>query len=576
MKLDQLRQKFIEFYQGKGYVSQPASSIIPENDPSVLFTTAGMQQFKSFYTQPELTNHQTVVTVQPVVRTSDITEVGDATHLTMFEMLGNFRFGQSNPRQMKETAIDEAWEFITNVLGVAKDRIYVTVFAGDELTPADTESRELWGRHGVKIIDAGREDNFWGPTGNEGPCGPTSEIYVDDIEVWNLVFNQYYCGSDGKFQSLEFTGLDTGSGLERLATTLQEKKSVWEIEPYSDWVKMLEAEVEQEARVIVDHLKAAIFICSAAVVPGNKGREYVLRRLLRTMYFYVKRTHHNMDKVTELVPIICSYYKNIGSNTVKDSNTVMGYNPYSPEEILTIINEEYQKYLGNLTKASSYLDKWLSWDESKRGKIKTHTDLAFMLYQSYGFPKENVLKQLMILGLEPDRGEFEKLFAEHQDVSRAGTVGQFKGGLADHNEQTIKHHTAHHLLLAALREVLGPTVNQRGSNVTSERLRLDFSFDRKLERAELEKVEQIVNEKITENLPVHREEMEKEQAINSGALAEFGQKYGRVVSVYSIGDFSKELCGGPHVEKTGQLGRFKILKEEASAGGVRRIRARVQ
>lgn len=253
----------------------------------------------------------------------------------------------------------------------------------------------------------------------------------------------------------------------------------------------------------------------------------------------------------------------------------MGYNPYGPDGVMRVVDDEMGKYLSNLTKASNYLERWLDWDETKRGKINTHTKLAFHLFESFGFPKEAVFRHLVILGLEPDRQEFEKLFTQHQDVSRAGTAKQFKGGLSDHNEQTIKHHTAHHLLLAALREVLGPEVHQRGSNVTSERLRIDFSFDRKVEKDELEKVEKIVNEKIKENLPVEKLEMSKDEALKSGALAEFGTKYGDMVSVYKIGDFSKELCGGPHVKSTGELGEFKILKEEASSQGIRRIKARV-
>lgn len=558
-----LRRKFLEYYQDLGYQVVSPSSLVPENDPSVLFTTAGMQQFKHFYQHPTDAPSPKLATVQPVIRTSDIAEVGDETHLTMFEMLGNFVFGQEKSMELKKRAITEAWNFVTKELKVSSERIHVTVFAGDAKTPADTESEGVWQTIGATIKKGDRADNFWGPTGEEGPCGPNTELYIDGVEVWNLVFNEYHQDQAGNFKKLDHFGLDTGSGLERLAATLQEQDSIWAIEPLSSWVKFLEAESQEEARIIVDHLRASIFIISSGLIPGNKGRDYVLRRLLRTMFFYARRTSHNTIRVEKLISQIVTHYASIG------------YGILSSPEVESIITTELHKYYNNLTKASNYLDRWLSWDQLKRGKIDTDTKLAFHLFESYGFPKEAVLRHLLILRLEPDRADFEKLFVQHQTVSRAGLEKQFKGGLADHNEQTIKHHTAHHLLLAALRQVLGPAVVQRGSNVTSERLRLDFSFDRKLTAEELKKVEEIVNQKIEEDLPVVMEQLPKEEALQSGALAEFGQKYGDVVTVYSIGDFSKELCGGPHVTKTGQLGRFEILKEEASSQGVRRIKARL-
>jgi len=560
MDIETLRQKFLDYFNDAGYQVLPPSSLIPENDPSVLFTTAGMQQFKPFYSSPTEAPAAKVATVQPVMRTSDIAEVGDETHLTSFEMLGNFRFGEKSSMAMKKPAITEAWKFITQVLGVEKDRVYVTVFGGDRKTPADTESEGIW--HSLGLTDIrreGRADNFWGPTGDEGPCGPNTEIYVDGVEVWNLVFNQYYQDKDGTRRPLENVGLDTGSGLERLSATLQGKTSVWQIEPFKSWVGYTDPTKSRESRIIIDHLRAAIFLIGAGIVPANKGREYILRRLIRKIVFLVSNLNRDFDWQVA-VHHLRDFY-------------AQSYPLKSEEETLDTVLKEKGQFEKNLARAKSYLSKWLDGHNDK--DKKQITELAFYMYESFGFPKELVLEHLQSLGWKVDPEHFENLFKKHQEVSRAGLEKQFKGGLADHEPQTVKHHTAHHLLLAALQQVLGNSVVQRGSNVTGDRLRIDFSFDRKLTDDELKKVEAIVNEKIKADLPVVSEEMDKDAALKSGAQAEFGQKYGEKVTVYSIGDFSKELCGGPHVQRTGELGRFEILKEEASSQGVRRIKARI-
>lgn len=556
MELATIREKFLQYFQGKGYNLQPASSLVPENDPSVLFTTAGMQQFKDFYSHPSEAPTPSLVTVQPVIRTSDIAEVGDDTHLTSFEMLGNFRFGETDSYRMKEQAIKEAWQFVNLELGVEKSRVHATVFEGDETTPADTDSENVWTELDVRIEKAGREDNFWGPTGDEGPCGPTSEIYIDGVEVWNLVFNQYYRDREGNFRELENQGLDTGSGLERLAATLQGKTSVWQIEPFSSWVKAVDSEKEYESRIIVDHLRAALFLISAGIEPSNKGRGYILRRLIRKVSFL----ESNPQVPATLLAEIGNFY---GSQ----------YSLMSTDQVLAIYKREHEQFEKNLTRAKSHLQRWIESNTTK--DEKSITELAFYMYESFGFPKELVIEYLVTQGFPVDTSYFDKLFAKHQEVSRAGAAGQFKGGLADHEPKTIKHHTAHHLLLAALQQVLGKEVVQKGSNVTSERLRIDFNFDRKLTDEEIKEVEEIVNATIAQDLPVVQEQMSKDEALASGAQAEFGTKYGDIVSVYTIGDFSKELCGGPHVKKTGELGRFEILKEEASSQGVRRIKARL-
>jgi len=555
MELNELRRQFVAYFEARGYQTHPAAPLIPENDQTVLFTTAGMQQFKDCYQHPNQAPAPKVVTVQPVVRTSDIAEVGDDVHLTAFEMLGNFRFGELSSMSLKQEAISEAWELITEKLGVAKDRVQATVFAGDEVITADTEAEGIWRSLGISVQQAGRDDNFWGPTGQEGPCGPTTEIYIDGVEVWNLVFNQYYQDRDGKFSKLEKVGLDTGAGLERLATTLQGKTSVWEIEPFKSWVESVSAQDSAAGRVIIDHLKAIIFLINSGVTPGNKAQNYTLRRLIRKTVFVARNQEVDWQKAIE---------------TIRQAYDI--YVIRSVSEISKIFYEEKQAFEKSLVRCASYLERWI--DSNKSTNEKDITRLAFYMFESFGFPKELVIEHLVSQGLAVDPKYFEELFAQHQEVSRVGAHQQFKGGLADHEPQTVKHHTASHLLLAALRQVLGNQIVQKGSNVTSERLRLDFNYDRKLTEQELRKVEDTVNEQIMADIQVTHVTMPKEQALNSGALAEFGHKYGDTVTVYSIGDFSKELCGGPHVERTGQLGRFEILKEEASSQGVRRIKAR--
>jgi alanyl-tRNA synthetase len=560
MHIALLRQKFLEYYAAAGYKVVPAASLLPQNDPSVLFTTAGMQQFKPYYADPTAAPSDRVASVQPVIRTSDIAEVGDDTHLTSFEMLGNFRFGQKSSLALKKEAIAEAWRFITEVLQVERDRIFVTVFGGDATTPADTESEGVW--HSLGVTDVrheGRSDNFWGPTGDEGPCGPTTEIYVDGVEVWNLVFNEYFSDRDGVFTKLEKTGLDTGSGLERLACVLAGQGSVWEIEPFQNWVEHTDPHKVRESRIITDHLRAAIFLIGAGVLPGNKGRDYILRRLVRKTVFLASQLTTNFDWDVAVFHIHAFY--------------ASAYELPNKEDILEVLLVEKQLFEKNLNRARLYLEKWLN--NHTEVDEKAITELAFYMYESFGFPKELVVEYLAGIGWKINNDHFNTLFARHQEISRSGLERQFKGGLSDHEPQTVKHHTAHHLLLAALQQVLGKEVVQKGSNVTGERLRIDFNFDRKLTEEELGKVESIVNEKIAENLPVTKEEMSRDEALESGAQAEFGAKYGEKVTVYSIGDFSKELCGGPHVERTGALGKFKILKEEASSQGVRRIKAKL-
>lgn len=562
----------------------PPSSLIPEGDASVLFTTAGMQQFKPYYTKPELAPSPRVCSIQPVIRTTDIEEVGDNRHLTQFEMLGNFSFGyqdiaaqdvDSPTPYFKDVAIQLAFELITKKFKIDLSRIYVTVYQGnpERGIPRDETSAEIWQSLGIRDIRYfGDEDNFWGPTGSEGPCGPTSEIYVDDIEVWNLVFNEFYCDADGKLTPLEYKGVDTGSGLERMAVVLQNKKEVFETDLFAPIINTIEEladkdkYLEKSARVIADHLKASMFLIADGVRPSNKAQGYILRRLIRRTLINSNLIGLPQDKLSHIVEAIYQSYSQDYDRLAAEYGMIQ-----------LVLNEELAKFAKTLQVGLKEFEKIKKANEASQA---IPTEAAFKLFDTFGFPFELTAELAEKDGYTIDREAFNERFKAHQDVSRAGQDQVFKGGLADHEPQTIKHHTAHHLLLAALRQILGDHVYQRGSNVTAERLRIDFSHPEKMTPEQLTEVEELVNQKIGENLEVRREEMPREQAEQLGAMAEFGAKYGDMVTVYTVFNqdgsvFSREFCGGPHVNRTGELGPFKILKEEASSAGIRRIKARV-
>ncbi len=546
MQSNEIRQRFLDFFSKRGHKVVPSSSLIP-TDPSVLLTTAGMQQFKPYYTGAADPirdfGSKNVVSIQKSFRTSDIDEVGDDSHLTFFEMLGNFSFGG----YAKKEAIEYTYEFIVKDLGLKID--YVTVFGGDQQVPKDEESEKIWRGLGLTDIRfAGRADNFWGPTGQEGPCGPTTEIYVNGIEIWNLVFNQYYQHQDKSLESLLTLGVDTGMGLERLAMVVQGKNNIFETDLFQKLIDRpaLTQLPLREKRILADHARAIVFLIADGVRPNNKGAGYVLRRLLRRL---LART--DLEHLKLATDWMINKYSEI-------------YPELRAVNVFEIITHEQGQF-------AVALDLGLK-ELAKVGKIDAAA--AFKLYETYGLPYE-VIKDRM-----PDlsRAEFEKEFEKHQEVSRAGMVGKFSGGLADHDPKTVKLHTAHHLLLAALQSVLGKNVKQRGSNINQERLRLDFSFDRKLTDDEKKKAADLVNQKIAENLIVTKREMSKTEAEKLGAEMEFGQKYDETVSVYIIEDvsgkaFSAEFCGGPHVARTGELGKFRIVKDEAVAQGIRRIKA---
>lgn len=594
MDSDEIRSRFLKFFEKRGHKIIPSSSLVPANDPSVLFTTAGMQQFKPYYVNPERADKdfggRNIVTAQKCIRTGDIDEVGDDTHLTFFEMMGNFSFGGYDKRE----AIAYAHEFITKELGL--NISYVTFYKGKGIVERDEESKDIWATLGVRDIRAEGDDVFWGPTGDSGPCGPTTEIYCQnadgqDVEIWNIVFNEYFCdGSrekldkdEAKLKKLEVMGVDTGMGFERLLATVQKKKSVYEtdvFEPIIQFIKKNSVNYdERSGRIVADHFRAALFIIADGVEPSNTGRGYILRRLLRRVFTKASLLDLPDSFWTELISIIAGIYSKNYSNIKEKFG-----------QIISIIKEEEKLFEKPLDGAEVYR---LDLETAKLGVIKKVGTIPILkdkntvsglyiyrLFETFGNPIELMVDVAKKVGYKVDEDEINKALKEHQELSRTSSVSMFKGGLANHNEKTIKLHTAHHLLLAGLQAVVDKNIKQRGSNITEERLRLDFLCDHKLTDEEKIKVEDWVNDKIKQDLAVTRRELPKHLAEKIGAEMEFGAKYPDMVSVYFIGPtehkyaaISKEFCGGPHVTNTSELGHFKIQKEEAVAQGIRRIKA---
>ncbi len=591
MKSQELREKFLKYFESKGHKVVPSSSLIP-SDPSVLFTTAGMQQFKEYFVGKPSPYGKRVASVQKCVRTTDIEEVGDETHLTFFEMLGNFSFGD----YFKKEAISFAFEFLTQELNLPLERLYFTVFKGEGNIPPDEESEKIWQALGIpkeKIFKFGMEDNFWGPTGKEGPCGPTTEIHyqVKDqpcskgnlcipncecgrfVEIWNLVFNEYFKDQKGNFTLLSQQGVDTGAGFERMLFILQKEENVFDTDVFKPLLEILQSklkvskysnEVLRSLRIIADHLKSSAFIIADGVLPSNLERGYVLRRLIRRVLLHFKLLDLDFDLIPALVERIGKIYAS-SYPEVKECQ----------EKIIQVISSEKEKFSQALKRALTLLEKISKKQDFISGKE------AFDLYQTYGLPPE-ILKEIgERFNLKVDLKGFEEAKKEHQLISKKGAEQKFGGIGKDPTYEATKLHTATHLLHQALREVLGTHIRQMGSDITPERLRFDFTHPKKLTSQELKKVEDLVNQKIKEDLKVIKEEMSLKEALESGALAFFKEKYPERVTVYSIGDFSKnppeifskEICGGPHVKRTSELGYFKIVKEESVSAGVRRIRA---
>ncbi len=565
MNSGEVRSRFLKFFEDRGHKVVPSSSLVPENDPSVLFTSAGMQQFKPYYTHPQDAEKdfgsRNVVTIQKCVRTQDIDEVGDKTHDTFFEMLGNFSFGG----YWKKEAIQYGYDFITKELGLKID--YISVFEGDAETPADDESREIWKSidSNLTIKNHNRADNFWGPTGDEGPCGPTTEIYINGVEIWNIVFNEFYKSRDGKFTPLETKGVDTGMGLERLVMALQEKDNIFDTDLFVSIMNYLDQISDSSdikaKRIIADHIRTATFMIIDGVLPSNTDRGYVLRRLIRRARYYLNSIGAEDKRLGTINNTIPEVYKN--------TNYLVGQNI---NKIDLVITDEETHFSATLLFGKKMLEKIIK----ENGRISG--EAMFLLYSSYGYPFELIKEIAKENNIEVDESDFLMRKQQNKELSRSGSEQKFKGGLANHNPETIKLHTAHHLLLSALQSVLGKSVKQKGSNITDERLRIDFLFERKMTDEEKQKVEELVNEYIKKNLNVVKKEMPKSEAESLGAEMEFGAKYGDVVSLYFIEDangtvVSKEFCGGPHISNTSELGHFKIKKEEAVSAGVRRIKA---
>lgn len=552
----------------------PSSSLLPQ-DPTLLFTTAGMQQFKPYFLGEPCPYGKNVTSCQKCFRTSDIEEIGDEKHLTFFEMLGNFSFGG----YFKKEAIELALELLTKNYKIPIEKLWFTYFEGDKEIPEDEESKRIFANLGIpknKIFGFSREENFWGPTGEEGPCGPTAEIHYEMIEkpcskgkkcipncecnrfveLWNLVFNQYYQDKDKKLTPLKQTGVDTGMGLERLAMVCQKKPSVFETDLFEPIIREISgAERLRAQRIIADHIKGAVFLSSEGIFPSNVERGYVLRRLLRRAIRFGKLLNLSSGFLISLAKKVIEIYQDIYPELRSRE-----------ADILTIIQKEEEKFSKTLEKGLKEFEKI-----AKRGDI-SGVD-AFHLFDTYGFPLELTEELAKERKLKVDVKGFRKAFERHREISRAGVERKFGGVGKEAGYQATKLHTATHLLHAALREVLGKHVQQMGSDITPQRLRFDFSHPAKLTETELKRVEDLVNQKIKEDLEVKKEEMSYEEALKSGALAFFKEKYPKKVTVYSIGVFSKEICAGPHVARTSELGHFKITKEESLGAGIRRIRA---
>ena len=585
----ELRSMFLKFFKDHGHAVISSASVIPENDPTVLFTTAGMHPLVPYLMGAKHPAGNRLTDVQKCVRTGDIDDVGDFSHLTFFEMLGNWSLGD----YFKEQMIPWSWEFLTSpeYLGLPKDRLAFSVFAGDADCPRDEESAQLWRNCGVAddhIFFLPKKNNWWGPAGTTGPCGPDTEMFIITdkepcgpdcspacscgryLEIWNDVFMQYNKKADGTFEPLEQKNVDTGMGLERTICVLNGKKSVYETDLFADILKKISElsgkeygsdEMTTRAfRIIADHMRTATFIMGddRGVSPSNVDQGYVLRRLIRRAVRYGMGIGMPEGFTGEVAKVIIEQYKDVYPELKRNEAFVL--------EQLSL---EESRFARTLKQGNREFEKLV--EKVQDGQIDGVS--AFHLYDTYGFPVEMTEELARERGLTVDMDGFHDCFRRHQATSQAGAEQRFKGGLADNSEQSARLHTATHLLHAALRKVLGPEVAQKGSNITAERLRFDFSFGRKMTKEELAEVERLVNEAIESHTPVTCEEMTVAQAKEQGAIGLFESKYGEKVKVYTMGPYSKEICGGPHAQNTGDLVSFKIKKEESSSAGVRRIKA---
>ena len=581
MKAIEIRNKYLEFFKKHGHSVIPSAPLIPENDPSVLFTTAGMQPLVPYLLGEKHPEGKRLTDYQKCLRTNDIDEVGDNRHLTYFEMLGNWSLGD----YFKEESIAMSYEFLTKELEIPVEKLSVTCFAGDDDCPRDTVTAECWKKAGIpedRIYYFGKDDNWW-IAGEEGPCGSDTEMFYDTgkpkcsencnpscgcgkyVEIWNNVFMEYFKTKDGKYTKLKQHNVDTGLGLERMTMLLEGKETPYDTELFKPVMDKLQeiAGVDDIAsrRIVSEHLRASMMIILDGGLPSNVDRGYILRRLIRRMVRHLRKLQIDLNKLPELI--------DLNIDTLREMYPELLENK---EKIKSVIIEEKDKFEKTLERGEREFNKIVNKLKNEAKDTISGQDL-FTLYETYGFPPEVTADLAKEQNLKIDSSEFDKLFKEHQEKSRMGSEQKFKGGLSGNGEMETKYHTATHLLNAALKVIIGKDVHQKGSNITPERMRFDFSCDHKLTDEEKQKVENLVNEWIKEAIPVTVEEMKKEDAIKSGAECMFIEKYPDIVTVYSIGTVSKELCGGPHVKNTSELGTFKIKKEEASSAGVRRIKA---
>ena len=645
---NELRALFLKFFQKKGHSVIPSASVIPENDPTVLFTTAGMHPLVPYLLGQKHPQGPLLTDVQKCIRTGDIDEVGDMSHLTFFEMLGNWSLGD----YFKDQMIPWSWEFLTSPewLGIDPDKLAFTVFEGDEDCPRDEEAANLWRKCGVKddhLFYLPKEHNWWGPAGVTGPCGPDTEMFIITkkpcgpdcspachcgayLEIWNDVFMQYNKQKDGSFIPLTQKNVDTGMGLERTICVLNGKKSVYETDAFTGILAKIEElcgkkytpddENTRAFRIVADHMRTSTFIIGdpRGIGPSNVGQGYILRRLIRRAVRYGMGLGLQEGFTAEIAKVIIDQYKAVYPELEQNKAFVLEQLTLEEGRFARTLKQgekEFDKVMNNLRRTRKAMEKILADDTLAAAEeaVKTHVlrpqpdmvsaieavkagDLAkvkaecqrihdslnvidgrsaFKLYDTYGFPIEITKELAAENGLTVDEADFAKRFEQHQATSRSGAEQIFKGGLADHSEQTTCLHTATHLLQAALRKVLGDEVHQKGSNITAERLRFDFTFGRKVTPEELVQVEALVNEAIAAKVPITMEEMTVSEAKAQGAMGLFESKYGEVVRVYTMGPYSKEICGGPHANNTGDLVSFKIIKEEASSAGVRRIKATI-
>ena len=584
MKAIEIRNKYLNFFKNHGHVVIPSAPLIPENDPSVLFTTAGMQPLVPYLLGETHPSGTRLTDFQKCVRTNDIEEVGDNRHLTYFEMLGNWSLGD----YFKEESIKMSYDFLTQELNIPAEKLSVTCFAGDADCERDLVTAECWRKAGIpddRIYFFGKDDNWW-IAGEEGPCGPDTEMFYDTgkpkcseecnpscgcgkyVEIWNNVFMEFFKDKDGKYTKLKQHNVDTGLGLERMAMLLQGKETPFETElfaPIMDkLVDLQKVDNIASRRIVAEHLRSSMMIICDGGRPSNVDRGYILRRLIRRMIRHMNKLQISLNELETLI--------DINVENLKEMYPTLNENR---ETIKTVILEEKDKFVKTLTKGEKEFAKEIE-KIKLQGKNIIPGIMVFRLYDTYGFPPEVTEELATENEMKIDKAEFEQLFKEHQEKSRAGAEQKFKGGLAGNGEMETKYHTATHLLNAALRVVLGSHVHQRGSNITADRMRFDFSHPAKMTDEEKQKTEELVNKWIQEAIPVEHMEMKKEDAIAQGAEAMFIEKYGDIVSVYKIGDVSMELCGGPHVTNTSELGTFKIKKEESSSAGVRRIKAILQ